>query len=111
VIVAIIVFALIAYMASRSRAKQVEEKRIEAREHREAADTTAREADKAKLQAEERAAQARRQQMEAEEQAEKARAKQSEAEELRQHADEIDPDTEPASEADAPVESEARRER
>ena len=44
--------------------------------------------------------------MEAEEQAEKARAKQSEAEELRQHADEIDPDTETARRS-----GRARRER
>jgi uncharacterized protein HemX len=81
VVVAIVVLALAGLATSRQRAKRLEEHRLEAREHREEADSKARKAEQARLQAEE--------------QAERARKQQAEADELRRHAAEIDPDTEP----------------
>jgi flagellar biosynthesis/type III secretory pathway M-ring protein FliF/YscJ len=80
VVVAVVLIACLAFAASRGRTRKLEQKRLEAREHREVADTKARKAEQARLQAEE--------------QADRARKQQAEADELRRHAAEVDPDTE-----------------
>jgi hypothetical protein len=72
--------AAVAFVARRRRARQLDMKRDEAREHREQADTSGRKAEHARLAAEEHA--------------ERARKEQAAAEEHRQQAREIDPDVE-----------------
>jgi hypothetical protein len=71
---------LVALLARRQRARQLDQKRVEASEHREQAETSGRKAEQARLAAEE--------------QTERARKEQAAAEEHRQQAQEIDPDVE-----------------
>jgi C4-dicarboxylate-specific signal transduction histidine kinase len=78
VVAVIVVLAVVAFFARRQRARQLDQKRLEASEHREQADTRGRKAEQARLAAEE--------------QADRARKEQTAAEEHRQQAEEIDPD-------------------
>ena len=68
------------FLARRQRERQLEQRRAEAREHREQADMKARKAEQARLAAEE--------------QADRARKEQAAAEQHRQLAQQIDPDIE-----------------
>jgi uncharacterized protein HemX len=78
VVAVIVVLAAVAFVARRQRSRQLDQKRVEASEHREQADTRARKAEQARLAAEE--------------QSDRARKEQTAAEEHRQQAQEIDPD-------------------
>ena len=78
VIAAIVVIGVVLYFGKQRREAQLEERRVEAGERRDLADTKAREAEQARLAAEE--------------QAERARAREAEAESHRREADELDPD-------------------
>ena len=78
IVVALIVVAGIMIAARKRRDAQLEERRAEARDHREDADATARRAEQARL--------------EAQEQADRARKQQEAADDLRRRADEVDPD-------------------
>jgi cell division protein FtsL len=78
VVAVIVVLAAVALVARRRRARQLDQKRVEASEHREQADTRGRKAEQARLAAEE--------------QTDRARKEQAAAEEHRQQAREIDPD-------------------
>ena len=80
VVAVIVVLAVVAFLVIRQRARQLDQKRVEAREHREQADTSGRKSEQAPLAAEE--------------QADRARKEQTAAEEHRQQAQEIDPDVE-----------------
>jgi FtsZ-interacting cell division protein ZipA len=81
IVVAVIdVLAAVGFVARRQRTRQLDQKRDEAREHREQADTRGRKAEQARLAAEE--------------QTERARKEQTAAEEHRQQSQEIDPDVE-----------------
>jgi C4-dicarboxylate-specific signal transduction histidine kinase len=80
IVAVIVVLGAVAFVARRQRARQLDQKRLEAREHREQADTRDRKAEQARLAAEE--------------QADRARKEQTAAEEHRQQAEKIDPDVE-----------------
>jgi polyisoprenoid-binding protein YceI len=67
VVAVIVVLAAVAFVARRQRARQLDQKRGEAREHREQADTSGRKAEQARLAAEEQADRARKEQTAAEE--------------------------------------------
>ena len=81
IIVIAVIAALVigAFAVARGREHRLEAKRVEARETRELADTTARQAEQERLQAEQLA--------------ENARRNESAAEQLRTRAAEVDPDT------------------
>ena len=92
-VVALLVVAGIIIAARKRRDAQLEERRVEAREHREDADATARRAEQARLEAEEKA--------------DRARKQQEAADDLRRRADEVDPDVTVDETVDEP--EEARR--
>jgi FtsZ-interacting cell division protein ZipA len=106
VIGALLVIALLVFLAKRGRERRFENMRLEAQEHRDEARVRARsaerdqaEADQAEAQAkkaraiaEEQAAQARRAEAEAEAKADHARHEREHADSLHQRAGEIDPD-------------------
>jgi len=78
IVVAILFVAGVALAARKRSDAKRDERRVEARTHREEAEATARRAEQARL--------------EAEEQADRARKQQEAADDLRRRADEIDPD-------------------
>lgn len=78
IVAALAVLAGVFAAMRKRRETELEERRVEARSHREEAEATARHAEQARL--------------EAEEQAERARREQDAAEALRRQADEVDPD-------------------
>jgi uncharacterized protein HemX len=86
VIAAIVVIGVVLYLGKRRREAQLEERRVEAGERRDLAETKAREAEQARLAAEEQAA--------------RARAREAEAEAHRREADELDPDVDVDADAD-----------
>jgi hypothetical protein len=106
VIGALILIALMVFLARRGRERKLESMREEAHEHRSQARVRARSAEreqadadeasarakKARAQAEEQAAQARRAEAEAEAKAEHATHERTHAEQLHGRATEIDPD-------------------
>lgn len=106
VIGALLVIALLVFLAKRGRERRFENMRLEAQEHRDEARVRARSADrdqaeadeaaarskKARAIAEEQAAQARRAEAEAEAKADHARHEREHADSLHQRAGEIDPD-------------------
>lgn len=92
VIGAVVVIALLTFLFSRQRGRKLEERRVEARGHREAAEERSREAALARAEAQEREAKAERERLAAEAQAERADREEAEAAELHERAREVDPD-------------------
>lgn len=112
VIGALILIGLIVLLARKGRERKVEQRRVEAHEHRNEARVRARTADreqaeadeaaarakKARAQAEEQAAQARRSEAEAESKADHAHHERSQADELHGRAVDLDPDADDSRE-------------
>jgi hypothetical protein len=92
VIGAIVLIALFALLGRRQRDKKLEERRVEARGHREEARVRGARATRAEAEAEERAARAKREQALAEEQSATAQRERRFARSKEQRAAELDPD-------------------
>ena len=90
---AVVVIALFSLLGRRQRTKQHEQRRVEARRHREEARVRGARATRAEAEAEERAARAKREQAIAEEQATAAERERRFAREKETHAAKLDPDT------------------
>jgi hypothetical protein len=105
-VAALVIVGLVVMLGRRRRQKVHDERRVEARTHREEARVRNARADRAAAEAEERAARAKREQAMAEEQAATAHRERRFASEREEHAAHIDPDTD----ADAHRETGTRRE-
>jgi F0F1-type ATP synthase membrane subunit b/b' len=92
-IAALVIVGLVVLVGRRRRQKVHDERRVEARTHREEARVRNARADRAAAEAEERAARAKREQAMAEEQAATAHRERRFASEREEHAAHIDPDT------------------
>jgi hypothetical protein len=101
VIVAVALLALFVLVGRRRKAARLEERRVEAHEHREEARIRGARAERTRAEAEERAARARREQAVADEQAAAAGREQRFARERHREADELDPDRDVAEDGDA----------
>lgn len=93
IVVAAIVMALVLAGSWQRRARRMEERRVEAGEHREEARIRSSRADRREAEAEEQAAKGRRDQALADEQAALAAQERRSADERYEHADRVDPDT------------------
>jgi FtsZ-interacting cell division protein ZipA len=93
VIGVLIVLALVLWLGKRSRDRQHETRRHEAREIRREAEVRTAEADEMSAEAEERAARARREEAQARQEATRAEEHRRDAEERHARAHDIDPDT------------------
>jgi FtsZ-interacting cell division protein ZipA len=92
VVAAIILIALFAFMSRKAKGKRHEQRRVEARSHREEARVRSARATRAEAEAEERAARAKREQALAEEQAATAERERRFARSKERAAAELDPD-------------------
>ena len=92
VVVALIAIGLFMLLGKKGREKRHEQRRMEARSHREEARVRSARATKAEAEAEERAARAKREQALAEEQAASAERERRFARSKEQKATELDPD-------------------
>jgi len=92
VVAAIIVIALVAMLGRKQKAKQHEQRRVEAHTHREEARVRGARATRAEAEAEERAARAKKEQALAEEQSATAQRERRFARAKEERAAELDPD-------------------
>ena len=92
ILAAIVLIALFALMGKKGREKRHEQRRVEARTHREEARVRTARASRAEAEAEERAARAKREQALAEEQAATAQRERRFARSKEERAAELDPD-------------------
>jgi hypothetical protein len=92
VIGAIVLIALVAFLAKRGRDSRRDTKRVEAHETRREAQVRGARADKAEAYADERAARAKREQAEAQEAAAVADKERRASRDRHEYADNVDPD-------------------
>ncbi|HEX8204682.1 MAG TPA: hypothetical protein VF587_01345 [Solirubrobacteraceae bacterium] len=106
VVGAILLIALFAFMSRQAKTKRTEQRRVEARSHREEARVRGARATRAEAEAEERAARAKREQALAEEQAATAQRERRFARSKEQKAAELDPDHDGSTGSDREAERE-----
>lgn len=101
--------AAVALAGRAARRRRLEERRVEARDHREHARIGQAKADRVQAEADERSARARREQALAEEQAATARREGRFAQERATRADELDPDVDGREDGDRRRDAERER--